>query len=489
MKRRDFLRLAGAGAMAAALGQGGRASASGHPNIVYILADDMGYGDVRCLNLDSKIPTPNMDRLAEGGMVFTDAHSGSAVCTPTRYGILTGRYCWRTALKSGVLFGYSPALIARDRLTVASLLKQHAYRTCCVGKWHLGLDWATIDGGKAKERNVDYAKPVKGGPNALGFDYSYIIPASLDMTPYVYVENDKAEEAATEHIDGHKGAGFYRAGPIAPGFKHVEVLPTLTNKAVDCIGRHAEDHSGEPLFLYLPLPAPHTPILPTDEFKGKSGIGEYGDFVCQVDAAIGEVMAALERNNMARDTLFILTSDNGCSPMADFPHLHEMGHHPSYHFRGHKADIYEGGHRIPFIARWPGRIQAGSECAHTTCLTDLMATAADIVGHALPANAGEDSVSMLPAFLGKATAPAREAVVHHSINGSFAIRQGKWKLELCPGSGGWSHPKPKEAAELGLPPVQLYDLSKDIGEKTNVQDKYPEVVERLTRLLEGIVGG
>ncbi|NIA16101.1 MAG: sulfatase-like hydrolase/transferase [Nitrospiraceae bacterium] len=490
MNRRDFLRAAGAASAAAVLATHTgthTARAAALPHIVYILADDMGYGDVAYLNKDAKIPTPYMDRLGAEGMVFTDAHSGSAVCTPTRYGVLTGRYCWRSTLKSGVLSGYSPGLMDKARMTVASYLRQHGYKTACVGKWHLGLDWATTDGEPARDGNVDYARPVANGPTGVGFDYFFGIPASLDMTPYVYVENDTAVAAATGRIEGRKGTAFYRGGPTAPGFKHVDVLPQLTRKAVDCIDRHAAEDPGKPLFLYFPLSAPHTPILPTKEFEGKSGIGPYGDFVCQVDWTVGQVMEALVRHGMAGNTLLIVTSDNGCSPMAQFDRLHRLGHYPSYHFRGYKADIYEGGHRIPFIARWPGRITAGTECGQTICLTDLLATAAEIVGEPLPDNAGEDSVSILPALLGKANAPLREATVHHSINGSFSIRQGHWKLELCPGSGGWSYPRPKEADKLDLPPVQLYDLSVDIGETTNVQDKHPEVVARLTALLEKYV--
>lgn len=491
--RRDFLKAVGWAGASILIGgcATGRRETIGEraamPNIVYILADDLGYGDVGCLNAESKIPTPNFDSLSREGIIFTDAHSGSAVCTPTRYGILTGRYCWRSRVKSGVLEGYSRALIDKGRLTVASLLKSHGYRTACIGKWHLGLDWAVTDDRVAGPKNVDYGKRMANGPTSLGFDYFFGIPASLDMPPYVYVENDKAVEAATEQIDASDKPAYYRGGPIAPNFKHIDVLPTFTRKAVETIDRHAAEHRSNPLFLYFPLSAPHTPIMPTNEFEGKSRASVYGDFVCQVDWTVGQVMEALERNGMADNTLLIVTSDNGCSPMVDFPKLHAMGHDPSYHFRGYKADIYEGGHRIPFMARWPGKIRPGSSCDHITCLTDLMATAAEIVGDHLPDNAGEDSVSMLPALLGQAPEPAREAVVHHSVGGAFSIRQGKWKLEFCAGSGGWSYPKPGEAEKLGLPPIQLYDLESDVGEKQNVQDKHPEVVERLTRLMEKYV--
>jgi len=498
MHRRRFIKQLGAGAAALSLTSwdlfGYRDGASDPlPNVVYILADDMGYGDVACLNSEGKIPTPNMDRLGREGMIFTDAHSSSAVCTPTRYSILTGRYNWRTRLKSGVFGGYSQPLIEEGRETVASFLKRHGYETACVGKWHLGLGWQapeSDDKDSSKKKNkpkVDYTKPILGGPTALGFDYFFGIPASLDMVPYVYVENDRVLEAPTETIAATKDYEFYRGGPIAPGFRHDEVLPVCTQKAVDFIERHAEAQPENPFFLYFPLNAPHTPILPTEEFKGKSGVGPYGDFVTQCDWTVGRIMETLDRLGMRSNTLFIVTADNGCSPMAKFEHLEEQGHDPSYHFRGHKADIFEGGHRIPYIARWPAKVEAGSTYEHTICLTDLMATAAAIVGVDLADSAGEDSVSTLPALLGTAEGPIREATVHHSINGTFSIRQGKWKLELCPGSGGWSDPRPDKAIKDGLPMIQLYDLSQDIGETKNVHARYPDVVHRMISLLESYV--
>ncbi len=459
---------------------------AGNPNIVYILADDMGYGDVRCLNKDGKIATPNMDRLAAAGMIFTDAHSGSAVCTPTRYGILTGRYCWRTHLANGVLFGYSRPLIDPGRMTVASMLKSGGYHTAGLGKWHLGLGLATKDGKAAAGdgSNVDFAAPITNAPTSLGFDYYYGISASLDMPPYVYIHNDRFVGVPTATRT------YIRKGLAAEGFEAVDVLPTLMTKAVEYIGQRAKAAAagdGKPFFLYMPLNAPHTPIVPTNEFQGKSGLNAYGDFVMQVDHTVGQVLDALDRNGLAGKTLVILTSDNGCSPAANFQQLLAKGHNPSYVFRGHKADIFEGGHRIPFIARWPGHVKAGSTCDQTICLTDLLATCAAIVGVKLPDNTGEDSVSILPALTGKAAGPLREATVHHSINGSFSIRQGKWKLELCPGSGGWSEPKPGSKEERTLPDVQLYDLTADISERRNLQAEHPDITARLTALLQGYV--
>ena len=476
-------------------------AATAKPNILYILCDDLGYGDVRCLNPQGKIATPHLDRLAAGGMIFTDAHSSSSVCSPTRYGIMTGRYSWRSRLKSGVLGGLSPRLIEEGRLTVPAMLKQHGYATACIGKWHLGMDWVKLPGQEVSElsietpaqvRSVDYTQPFTNGPLAVGFDRYFGIAASLDMVPYTFLENDRVVQAPTEtrKIEMMTGRenGFTREGPAAPGFTGYEVLPTFTQKTIEFVEQHAADaRGGQPFFLYLPLASPHTPILPTPEWLGKSGLNPYADFVMQTDWSIGQIMDALERTGIADDTLIVVTSDNGCSPSAKFDELLAKGHNPSHVFRGHKADIFDGGHRVPFIVRWPARVQAGSKSDQTVCLLDLMATAAEIVGAKLPDNAGEDSVSFLPALLGQDSASLREAIVHHSINGSFSIRQGQWKLELCRDSGGWSAPRPGAKEAAALPPIQLYDLSADIGETQNLQAGKPEIVARLSALLDRYV--
>jgi arylsulfatase A-like enzyme len=455
------------------------------PSIVYLLADDLGYGDLKCLNPHSKIPTPHLDRLAEQGMTFTDAHSGSSVCTPTRYGILTGRYAWRSRLKRGVLFGYSRRLIEPGRLTVPAFLKKHGYHTACFGKWHLGMDWPLRDGGLASDDRdawkVDYSKPIRNGPLAVGFDRFLGISASLDMPPYVFIDNDRCRGVPTVEKK------WIRKGPAHKDFEAIDVLPTLTRAAVSYIGDRAAAKKGTPFFLYLAFASPHTPILPTAPWQGKSKLGAYADFVMQTDDAVGQVLAALEKAGLADSTLVLFTSDNGCSPAANIAELVRKGHRPSGPFRGHKADIFEGGHRIPLLVRWPGKVKPGSKSDQLTCLTDLLATCAEIVAAKLPDEAGEDSVSLLPALLGKAKKPLREAVVHHSVNGSFAIRQGKWKLCLCPGSGGWSQPRPGSKQEKSLPAVQLFDLDSDPGEQTNQQDKHPEVVKRLRALLNKYV--
>ena len=463
-----------------------------HPNIIYILADDMGYGDLSCLNEESKIHTENLDRLASQGMIFRDAHSTSSVCTPSRYSLLTGRYNWRSRLKHGVNWGYSERLIEEGRMTVPSLLKSHGYNTGCVGKWHLGWSWGKkanmtepVDSFRDTPdfpgNDVDFSLPITGGPTAVGFDYYFGISASLDMAPYVYVENDRVTAQPDRIIPEKTGKQFWREGPIAPDFAHEDVLPTLTRKAVQYVDDHAQQDA--PFFLYFPLPAPHTPILPLPQFQGKSGTNEYGDFCLQVDDLVGQIMAALDRNGIAENTILVFTSDNGFSPMGGLEELKAVGHKPSYVFRGHKFDIYEGGHRMPLVIRWPETIAAGTASDETVCLADLLATGAEIVGEPLPPNAGEDSVSNLSVWKGGPVEQSqREGIVHSSMNGSLSIRKGKWKLEMCPGSGGQSYPRPGPETE-GLPPIQLYDLDADVGERQNLQAEHPEVVEELTNLL------
>ena len=483
-------------------------SAADRPNFVFILCDDLGYGDVKANNENGKIATPFMDRLAQRGMRFTDAHSSSAVCSPTRYGVMTGRYNWRSRLQSGVLGGLSPRLIEDGRMTVASMLKKQVYHTAMVGKWHLGMDWVKLPGKSVTElnietadqvNNVDYTKPISNTPTAVGFDSYFGISASLDMVPYCFIQNDHVTANPTESIKlamnaaGKKDA-FTRAGPGAPGFTAEGVLPTFTKKAVELITANAR-HKDQPFFLYLPLNAPHTPIAPSKEWQGKSGINLYADFVMETDDAIGQVIKAIDDGGIAGNTVVVLTSDNGCSPSADFPTLAKAGHNPSYVFRGMKADIFDGGHRVPFIVRWPGVVKDGSRCDQTICLLDFMATAADITGFKLPDNAAEDSVSLLPLLKGATDQPVREAIVHHSINGSFSIRQANWKVELCPDSGGWSDPRPAppnakakaKKASASLPPIQLYDMNADIGERKNVETQHPDVVKRLIKLLEKYV--
>lgn len=470
LDRRRFLgALAGGAAICPAF-----AAALTRPNIVYILADDLGWGDLPCYNPNSAIPMANACRLAREGMRFTDMHSGSAVCTPTRYGILTGRYAWRSRLKEGVLWGESPNLIEKGRLTVPAMLKQRGYYTAGVGKWHLGL-------GDAEK--TDYSKRLRPGPVDHGFDYYFGIPASLDMPPYLYFENDRAVEQPTSTIAGRtqpRGV-FYRGGPIAPEFQIEEVLPALRANATAILRERARAPE-QPFFLYFALTAPHTPWVPGQPFLGKSKAGPYGDFVVEVDDVIGQVLRILDETNLAGNTIVILTSDNGADwKISD---KKEYAHRANGEWRGEKADIWEGGHRAPFLVRWPGKVRAGSVSAQTGCLTDLFATLAGIVDYPLPAGAAEDSWSLLPAWLGRdGGKPIREATVHHSADGMFAIRQGDWKLVLGLGSGGFSPPK-REPQKPDGPAGQLYHLRTDPGETKNLYLEHPDIVARLTALLE-----
>ncbi len=468
------------------------------PNIVYILADDMGYGDVRYLNADCRFPTPNLDRLGQQGMVFTDAHSSSSLCTPSRYSILTGRYCWRTYLKSGVLWGAGGSIIEDGRQTVASLLKNAGYRTACIGKWHLGWDWAvnpgfedridtnTTSGEEGRMDWIDFSRPVANGPTARGFDYYYGIVASLDMPPYVYVENDMP---STEPRVWQEQDGLCRPGLRGESIRWDNVLPNLTTRAVSYIEAQSAD---QPFFLYFPLTAPHTPIAPTEGFKGKSGMNNYTDFCMEVDHRVGQVLDALERKGLTDNTMVIFTTDNGSSGIQTNGKWleSEFGHYSGYIYRGYKSDIWDGGHRLPFLVRWPGEVKAGSVCDQRIGIFDLFATAAEITGQRLSDNEGEDSVSLLPVLRGGSIDESnRPGLVHHSGNGMFALRKGKWKLCRCPGSGGWGYNDidDEKAREQGLPEIQLYDMVSDPGEKENLCGKYPEVVKELTELLHRIV--
>jgi len=446
-----------------------------HPNIIIILADDMGYGDAGAYNPDSKIPTPHIDRIAIEGVRLTDAHSPSAVCTPTRYGLLTGRYAWRTRLKQGVLWGYSTNLIDTSRVTIASMLKDKGYITGGVGKWHLGL--GTGD-------STDYFEPFPISPKNLGFDYYYGIPASLDMQPYVYFENDRVVEEPTSHVEAsahrrQEGGGFWRGGPVAPGFKHIDVLAHTTEKAQTFI----EDQAGEeaPFLLYMPLSAPHTPWLPEESFSGSSGAGYYGDFTVQVDHSVGEVLKTLDEQGIVDNTLIVFTSDNGAHWYpAD---IEQFDHRANLHLRGQKADIWEGGHRVPFVARWPGKITPGSINNETITHTDFLATLAEIVGYDLPEGAGEDSYNVLPALFNQpGSSPIREATVHHALDGMFSLRQGDWKLIEGRGSGGFTDPRRIEP--VGDEPAgQLFNLADDPSEQKNVYNQYPEIVAQLQSIL------
>lgn len=468
-------------------------SSDNAPNIIYILADDLGIGDLSIYNENSKIKTPNLDQMGAQGMMFTDAHTSSSVCTPTRYGILTGRYSWRTPLKQFVTWGNSPMLVKDDRLTVADMLKQHGYKTAVIGKWHLGLNWSMKEGGKEYEYYtgiedrfepslIDYGKPLKKGALDLGFDYSYLISASLNMPPYVYIENDQVVRRPYQVSERKKDEFPYAhwiKGDISPDFKHEEVLPVFVDKAVSYIQENGRKQ--QPFFLYIPLPAPHNPILPIAPWKGKSKINPYADFVLMIDDLVGEIFEAIEKSGIGENTMVIFTSDNGCAKNANFSVLKEKGHNPSYIYRGSKGSYYEGGHRVPFLVKWPEKIKPGSISDTAVCTTDFMATCAEIVDYRLQDDEGEDSYSMMPLFEQR-EGYQRTSIVHHSLRGIFAIRKGNWKLILSPNSGILPNGKPENLPEK-LPEYMLYDLEEDIGETDNVAAQYPDKVRELKELL------
>lgn len=439
-----------------------QAVGSDSPNIVFVLCDDLGYGDVRCLNTEhGKIATPNADKLATEGMVFTDAHSGSSVCTPTRYGLLTGRYSWRTRLQAGVVQGYAPCLIDESRQTVAGYLSEKGYDTAIIGKWHLDFQYLDPETNKILKAKGHKTPPVGSlipdGPLSRGFGHFHGFHHAGDMEGVIEGDEVIAHDAV------------------------VNMLPRLRKHAVDYIS--SRKGGEKPFFLYVPLGSPHTPIVPTEEWKGKSGLGVYGDFVMQTDDVLGAIVDALSENGFSENTLVIFSSDNGCSKAAGIEDLARHGHLVSAGMRGSKADIWDGGHRIPFIARWPGKIAPGSKSDATICLTDLFATAADILGDKPPENTCEDSVSFLPALFRKPIASTRKGIIHHSISGHFAYRNGPWKLILARGSGGWSSPMETKVPQ-GSPEGQLYNLEKDPDESENLYASEAGIVSELLAMLE-----
>jgi arylsulfatase A len=472
--------------------------ATDKPNIVLILADDLGYGDVKCNNPAGKIPTPNIDRLASGGMRFIDAHAPSALCTPTRYSILTGRYCWRTRLTSGVLWQWEAPLIPRERLTLPELLRAHGYRTVALGKWHLGLNWpfaseqaaaklrVTANQDRAEPGDIDWSKPITGGPVERGFDYYFGVNAP-NFAPYAFIENDRlVGPPPTRRWPGVKGRMSQHAGPAQEGFDRWQIAPTLARKAVDVISDAAKTH--KPFFLYFALTGPHSPIIPNDAFKGRSRIGDYGDFVMEMDWTVGEVMNALDRSGLAANTLVIFASDNG-PEYWNYEEARDFKHYAMGPLRGVKRDTWEGGHRVPFIARWPAKVKAGVISSEVISHVDLLATCAELVGAQLPADAGEDSVSFLSALVGeKRDKPLREATVHHGGNGTLAIRKGNWVLiDAKTGDGGNREPawfRRERGYQPHSFPGELYDLSQDLPERRNLYGERPEVVCELKELLE-----
>lgn len=471
-------------------------AAENRPNIVVILADDLGYGDLQCYNPDrGKIPTPCLNRLASEGIRFTDGHSSCGVCSPSRYTLLTGRYHWRTRLQRGIVGLWGAPLIAPDRLTIGSLAKRHGYRTACIGKWHLGWDWP-IPPARAAEFNEKptsdlpptsgqravwsdvFSQSIPGGPHSRGFDL-YFGTDVPNWPPYCFIENDRTMGIPSAFLPAallgnNQGSA---PGPALAGWSLEAILPAIQERAVQFIAAAAKDR--EPFLLYLPLTSPHTPLAVNDKWRGQSGLGPYADFVMETDAVIGQVLAALESSGVADNTLVFFTADNGCAPYIGVEDLEKQGHYPSGPLRGYKSDVWEGGHRVPFLVRWPGVVPPGSVSGQLVQQADLFATLAEILGAELPADAGEDSFSLLPLFRGM-DKPVREHAVNNSGFGIPGIRVGQWKLILASGSGGWT-----KGESSG--PVQLYDLADDIGETQNLASEQAERIASMQSLLERLI--
>ncbi len=489
--------------------------AAENPNIVIILADDMGWGDPQCYNAESKCPTPHIDRLASGGMRFTDAHTPSSVCTPTRYTLLTGRYCWRTRLKESVLDGFSPPLIEPGRETIADYLKAKGYATACIGKWHLGMQWTRLDGSlesddRSEEKgfrsgdDIDFSRTITGGPTAVGFDSYFGISASLDMPPYCWIENDLPSPAPDTSVETTRELFISQtAGRAHSDFSLFEVLGTLKQRTIQWIEEHEAKNDEQPFFLYLPLNSPHLPVSPSSKFDGTSEAGTYGDFVVETDDYVGGVIDALETAGELENSLVLFTSDNGglwhqwepqeaddleeYKPSDRAKYTAQFGHHSNAHLRGTKADIWEGGHRVPFLVHWPETVEAGTVSDEPVELTDVFATVAEIFGEEPSAETAPDSFSFLPALKGKRLEkPVRPYLVHHSLRGMFAIRKDGWKLVEKRGSGGFSTPKWPTRQPTRGPEGQLYHIEEDVQETKNLWDEEPERTAELKKLLEEI---
>ncbi len=475
------------------------AASAERPNIILILADDMGPGEPS--HMGGLIPTPALDKMADEGMRFTDAHTSSSVCTPTRYGILTGRYNWRSRLKSGVLVSVdSPALMDPKRLNLPNYLQNSGYHTACVGKWHLGADWEILPkearggrSGKFGSWNVDYGKSFKNGPLGVGFDEAFFILSSLDMPPYLYLRNDRAIKPPSidRGFPHNEYNDYQRIGAAADDFDASTCLADFARESREYIKRQAT--TDDPFFLYLPLTSPHTPIRPGKAFKGRyKQYSWYADFIAETDWVVQEVMEQLKESKVDKDTLVIFTSDNGFAPYVKIPKMLEAGYKPSGTFRGSKASLYEGGHRVPFLVRWPGKVAAGSECDATICTTDFFATFAEIIDgkKAFPTDAAEDSFSFYQSMKGSAD-PVRPFTVHHSISGKFAIRKGDWKLILTTnGGGGWSGMAGEKPIKTPAKFVQLYNLKQDPGETKNLEESHPsKVVELVNDLTKAMAEG
>lgn len=487
-----------------------------NPNIVFIFADDMGYGDISALNPSARTHTPTIDNLISEGMVFTEAHASASVCTPSRYGLLTGRYAFRSegGAASGIS-GFHKSVIEPGRETLASMLKKAGYTTACIGKWHLGVDWQTKEGtGEPRQdlqtlySNVDYSKKVSGGPNDFGFDYSFIHPASLDIVPYMFIRNHEVIDPdmmlATDHYPARlentefgfdknhtkehdvyweKGV-WWRNGEMSRSFRIEDCHSSIVGEGVAFIDQQVSEKPESPFFLYLPLTAPHTPWVPSEQFKGKSNVGVYGDFIFNIDDAVKQIKEALIRNGIENNTILIFSSDNGGYWPQEEVELY--AHDSNQGRKGQKGDVWDGGHHVPLVISWPATIKQPSEYEHLVSLTDFFATFREMTGLEQEENSGEDSFSFLKVLNGETDQPFRHSMVHHSASRFFSIRSGKWKYIDGLGSGGFSHPTRLKPQENG-PRSQLYNLNDDPLESNNIVFEHPEKERELSLLLRKIV--
>lgn len=463
------------------------------PNIVILYADDLGFGDLACQNPNSKIPTPNLDRLAAQGMRLVDGHSSSGICTPSRYALLTGRYHWRDF--HGIVNAFGKSVFQPGQLTMASMLQQKGYQTACIGKWHLGWDWESIRTSPAKAsyrpQDFDWSRPIPDGPLAHGFDH-YFGDSVINFPPYAWIENDRLVQAPDTMMDTNRwkkikeGNWECRPGPMVTGWDPYQVLPTLAGKGVQYIA--SRKGSSQPFFLYFAFPCPHAPIIPNDEFDGSSQAGPYGDFVVQTDHVVGQLLQALDQNGFGENTLVVFTADNGPERYA-YRRDETFAHWSSSPYRGLKRDIYEGGHHVPFLIRWPGRIPAGKVSRALVSQVDLMATFAAAIDYSLPDDAAADSRNLLPLLLGN-TDSIRDELVHNTKADSYAIRSGNWLL-IDDKTGYISKVDQNWLQRYGYPEddagaVELYDLASDPGQRHNVADSQPETVQRLRESLRRI---
>jgi arylsulfatase A-like enzyme len=487
-------------------------SANQHPNIVIILADDMGYGDVSSNNPYARTRTPNIDKMAERGVIFTDAHSGGAVCTPSRYGLLTGRYFFRVP-KHSAYWGYLPPLIESGRETIGSLMQRSGYTTACIGKWHLGVNWKLKDNTKPQILNLkklgftntDFSRNISGGPNSLGFDYSFILPASLDMPPYVFVKNNKVIDpeimltadrypntlektvqawdrkyTGIDDIYWERGV-WWRNGEMSKSFRIENCLDTIVSEGINFIKNQVKSNPQKPFLLYLPLSGPHTPWMPNDKFKGKTSLGTYGDFILQIDNVVEQVNSTLKSLKIDENTIVIFSSDNGAPWAEDDNQIY--GHQSNWSNRGQKGDIWEGGHHIPLIIRWPSKITKGFTYPHTVSLVDLLATFSELTDEPIQKPYGEDSFSFYKVLSGRSEDPVRDNIIYISSGGRLAIKKDDWKFIDGLGSGGFTSPAKLNPVKGG-PKGQLYNLKSDPLESNNLYLRNPEKVKELSDLLD-----